>query len=157
MKSTQVIAAAALLAVAAVAHSQAEKPQTDIKAQALADPQKAPPPVQTKPVQTKPVQHKPFASVTDVVTAAHADAIKRLGDKAAKLNIQLLTAENATWQDGSLGCPEKGMNYTQAMVAGYRVRIRVGGEDWDYHASRRGALVLCPVSRARTPAPDSRD
>jgi len=42
--------------------------------------------------------------------------------------------------------------YTQALVPGYRVRIRAGGKELDYHAGRTGAPVLCPPGRAIPPA-----
>jgi hypothetical protein len=61
-----------------------------------------------------------------------------------------------TWSDGSLGCPKPGMLYTQALVPGYRVKLKVGSEVWDYHASERGGVVLCPPGLAREPGPSSR-
>jgi hypothetical protein len=48
-----------------------------------------------------------------------------------------------TWRDGSLGCPQPGMMYTQALVPGYQIVLRVGEETFDYHASERGHFVLC--------------
>jgi hypothetical protein len=44
--------------------------------------------------------------------------------------------------------------YTQALVPGYRVRLRGPAGEMDYHASARGALVLCPPGRAASPLPD---
>jgi hypothetical protein len=65
----------------------------------------------------------------------------------------LIGAEAVTWSDGSLGCPQPGMAYTQALVPGYRVRLRGPEGEMDYHASTRGALVLCPPGRAVKPVP----
>ena len=84
------------------------------------------------------------------VDAALADAAKRTGLKPADLKV--LSAEAVTWSDGSLGCPQPGMMYTQALVPGYRVQIRAGGQDLDYHASRMGLPVLCPPGRAVPPS-----
>jgi hypothetical protein len=33
----------------------------------------------------------------------------------------------------------------------------MGDQSWDYHASRRGGLVLCPAGRAEEPLPGDRD
>jgi hypothetical protein len=83
------------------------------------------------------------------VQAALADASRRTG--LATDALLVTSAEAVTWSDGSLGCPQPGMMYTQALVPGYRVRLRGPSGEMDYHASTRGALVLCPPGRA-TPA-----
>ena len=87
----------------------------------------------------------------DAVRAARADAARRTGVAAESL--ALVSAEDVTWSDGSLGCPQPGMSYTQALVPGYRVRLRGPAGEMDYHASARGALVLCPPGRAADPLP----
>ena len=87
----------------------------------------------------------------DAVQAARADAARRMG--VAVEPLVLLSAESVTWSDGSLGCPRPDMMYTQALVPGYRVRLRGPGGEMDYHASARGALVLCPAGRAVDPLP----
>ena len=63
------------------------------------------------------------------------------------------SAESVTWSDGSLGCPQPGVMYTQALVPGWRVRLRGPAGEMDYHASLRGAQVLCPLGRATPPVP----
>ena len=90
-----------------------------------------------------------------VIDAARSDAAKRSGLPAS--NLQVVSAEAVTWSDGSLGCPTKGMLYTQALVPGYRVQIKVGAEVWDYHASERGNVQLCPAGRSQKPAPGGRN
>ena len=90
-------------------------------------------------------------SLEDVVGAARADAARRTGVAAESL--VLLSAEAVTWSDGSLGCPQPGVMYTQALVPGYRVRLRGPAGEMDYHASARGSLLLCPAGRAVDPPP----
>jgi hypothetical protein len=85
------------------------------------------------------------------VDAALQDAARRTAIDRSKLEV--ISAEHVTWPDGSLGCPEPGVLYTMALVPGYRVRIRAGTEVLDYHASRRGNLVLCPPTRSVDPVP----
>ena len=83
--------------------------------------------------------------------AALADAARRSGLPVAQLAV--LSAEAVTWSDGSLGCPQPGLTYTQALVPGLWIRIRAGTESLDYHASERGALFSCPPERGVDPVP----
>jgi hypothetical protein len=89
-----------------------------------------------------------------IIEAALADAAKRSGLPPAQLTV--ITAEGVTWANGGLGCPRKGMLYTDAQVPGYRVKLRVRGEVWDYHASERGNVQLCPAGQSQEPAPGGR-
>lgn len=89
-----------------------------------------------------------------VVRAARADAARRTGLAADTL--ELLSADRVTWRDGSMGCPQPGMAYTQALVPGWRIRLRGMSQELDYHANTRGALVLCPAGHSVEPLPDGR-
>jgi hypothetical protein len=80
------------------------------------------------------------------------DAAMRTG--IAKGNLKVEGAIAVTWPDGSLGCPQPGMNYTMALVPGYRIKVRAGEQVLDYHASRRGYFVLCPAGMAMEPIVD---
>lgn len=86
-----------------------------------------------------------------IVAAARADAASRSGLPADR--IDLVSLQSVTWRNGGLGCPQPGMLYTDALVPGWRVRLRVDGQIWDYHASERGGLLLCPPGRSEEPAP----
>ncbi len=65
----------------------------------------------------------------------------------------ILRAEPVVWNDGSLGCPEPGMMYTQALVNGYWVVIDAAGEKYDFRVGRGGSFRLCPAGRGRPPLP----
>ena len=86
-----------------------------------------------------------------IARAAIEDATRRTGLDASTLKV--VSSEAVTWPDGGLGCPEPGMLYTMALVPGYRIRIQAGDKVLDYHASRRGILVLCPPERSVDPVP----
>jgi len=86
-----------------------------------------------------------------IVRAALDDAARRTGHDASTLKV--VSSEAVDWPDGSLGCPEPGMAYTMALVPGYRIRIQAGDSVLDYHANRRGHLILCPPGRSGDPAP----
>lgn len=61
----------------------------------------------------------------------------------ARASFTLIRAEAVTWSDGSLGCPQPGMFYTQALVEGYWVVWQVSDQPYDYRATQRGTFVLC--------------
>ena len=89
--------------------------------------------------------------LAEVVRAAREDAARR--SAVLPEAFETVSAESVTWSDGSLGCPQPDVVYTQALVPGYRVRLRGPDGEMDYHASARGALVLCPPGRAVDPVP----
>lgn len=79
-----------------------------------------------------------------------------LSDAAMTLSVplgqlQVVVTESVVWPDGSLGCPEPGFSYTQALVDGYRVVIVDGKTTLDYHAAANGTFKLCPSLRVSNP------
>lgn len=70
-----------------------------------------------------------------------ADAARRASVAADAVTI--VEARAVTWSDGSLGCPEPGQFYTQALVEGYRILVQAGGRQLDYRAGRNGQFKLC--------------
>lgn len=70
-----------------------------------------------------------------------ADAAARLGvDPSA---VKIVSAHAETFSDGSLGCPELGVMYTQALVDGYQVVVEANGTQLDYRGSGPGQFRLC--------------
>ena len=91
----------------------------------------------------------PVASgaVPDVVlNAAIADAAKVTGADPATITV--VSAEPKTWNDGSLGCPQPGQLYTQALVPGYQVILDANGKRMDYRATESGDVKLCENPKA---------
>jgi hypothetical protein len=80
-------------------------------------------------------------------------------NEAAKLagvpvqQLVIVRAEAVVWNDGSLGCPEPGMEYTQALINGYWPLIEAAGQTYDFRVDRGGSFRLCPESRGRPPLP----
>ena len=101
------------------------------------------------PAQPERPMNPTLESITEAVLK---DAATRTGIATAKLKVESTIA--VTWPDGSLGCPQPGMNYTMALVPGYRIKLRAGEQVLDYHASRRGYYVLCPAGMAVEPMVD---
>ncbi len=75
------------------------------------------------------------------VEQAKADLARRTG--LATDQIAVLAAQSVTWPDGSLGCPQPGMAYTQVQVDGLLIRLRAGGRDYEYHSGGPRAPFLC--------------
>ena len=69
------------------------------------------------------------------------DAQQRTG--VARSQLQIISTEKITWNDGALGCPQPDRMYTQAEVPGYRIRVRSVDQTLDYHAAETGRFVLC--------------
>jgi hypothetical protein len=75
------------------------------------------------------------------VEQAKADLAKRLGVEAAQVTV--VSSSEVTWPDGSLGCPEPGMNYTQALVPGSRIILESAGKQYHYHSGGTRPPFLC--------------
>lgn len=75
------------------------------------------------------------------VEQARQDLSKRLSIDPGK--IELLEASAVTWRDGSLGCPQPGMMYTQALVEGYRIKLSAAGKVYEYHGGGSRPPFLC--------------
>jgi hypothetical protein len=56
--------------------------------------------------------------------------------------IAITGASSVVWNDGSIGCPEPGMSYTQSLVDGARVTLLHGDVSYTYHQGGDG-LFLC--------------
>jgi hypothetical protein len=93
-----------------------------------------------------------MTTLQSATAAALSDAAGRTGVKRTELEV--LSAEAVTWSDGSLGCPQPGMMYTQALVPGFRIRVRAGEQLLDYHSGGGGKPSLCPRGRAVDPLPE---
>ena len=99
----------------------------------------------------------------EVRRAVVADAAKRFN--VAESAVVLTRAEQVTWPDGSLGCPQPGRMYTQMLVEGFRVAAKTTEGELRYHTDGRGNVVTCaagvagqrPADAAREGAPSGDD
>lgn len=81
---------------------------------------------------------------SDLLERIRADAATRSG--VAPGELEVVSASNVTWSDGSLGCPEPGKMYTMALVPGYHVVLRAGEQEFDYRATASGDFRVCANS-----------
>ncbi len=96
-----------------------------------------------------PVKQQTEPSIQVVARAARDDLAARWS--VTDEEIEVISARRVTWGDGSIGCPEPGMMYTQALVPGFYVHLRANGQDAYFHAGRNGRPVHCPAERSRPP------
>lgn len=80
---------------------------------------------------------------------AVADLMERLSVPAS--DVRVVTAEEVTWRDGSLGCPKKDRMYTMALVEGRRIVLEVDGKQYAYHAGGDKPPFYC--EHPKPPAP----
>ncbi len=101
------------------------------------------------PAESTAAETPPTSLVPPVTTAAGspreeaavADLAERLGvDHEA---ILVVDARDVTWPDGSLGCPQPGMNYIQVLTEGYLVVLEADGQRYEYHGGADGPLTFC--------------
>jgi hypothetical protein len=103
---------------------------------------------QREVLEQAPRQERPMQSDGDrllppehLLAPVLADAAGRTGLPAEDLVVK--GAWRRTWSDGSLGCPQPGMYYTQALVPGWQVILRAGERTLDYRLSDRGVFFPC--------------
>ena len=93
-------------------------------------------------------------SVGDQLTRQVAGAVTDLANRTgvAQDTITVRDARLVNWGSGAVGCPEKGKNYTDAIVPGVLLYLEINGEFFRYHGRSEGSLFLCPEERAIPPA-----
>jgi hypothetical protein len=117
------------------------------------------PPAPTKPTPTEPpptpsTEPDPTSETTmpdpipdelahsPMVQFAIADLRERLADPAAAIGV--VSVNEVEWPDGSLGCPQPDMAYTQVVVNGSKIVLSHGGIRYDYHQGGGGDPFYCP-------------
>ena len=110
-------------------------------------------PVSPLPIEVAPQDPAPLTGEVpqDLLDAVFDDLVERIGADREAIVVERSGA--VIWRDGSLGCPQPDMMYTQALVPGYQIVLRVGEATYDYHASDRGYFVLCDQGLAQEPLP----
>ncbi len=106
----------------------------------IAPPTRIPDPVEVGVAPTGQ-QVSTTAIPREVRRAVVADAAKRFN--VAESAVVLTRAEQVTWPDGSLGCPQPGRMYTQLLVEGFRVAAKTTAGELTYHTDGRGNVVNC--------------
>jgi|GEM_PF-913716 len=98
------------------------------------------------PEQVPFVIGTPIPAVTgetpiELLRAIQADLADQSGVDLSE--IRVVRDQMVIWSDGSLGCPQPEMMYTQALVPGYWVVLQVGDKEYDYRAAESGYFFRC--------------
>lgn len=89
------------------------------------------------------------------VAAAIADLAERKGIDAEEITV--VSNEEVTWRDGSLGCPEPGKMYSMALADGVRVVLEAAGETYAYHGGKSGTVRFCENPQEPVPSEETGD
>jgi len=81
--------------------------------------------------------------------AVVADAARRF--KVPESAVVLTRAQQVTWPNGALGCPEPGTMYTQSLVPGFRVVAKTSSGELLYHTDTQGDVRNCRVHEGVDP------
>lgn len=120
----------------------------------------AAPPEDPSPNATQPVEISPLSTPTPdsppqgdampkpsdpelqkLIETTVQDLAKRLS--VSEDQIELKEATEVTWPDSSLGCPNPGSFYTQALTPGYLIRLQNRDTTFEYHTDKRGLVIYC--------------
>ena len=99
------------------------------------------PPNDTSETRVKPIQPVD-PSPSGPVAAVIADLASRLGTDES--SITLVSQEEVTWPDGSLGCPQPDMSYIQVLVNGSLIVLESDGTIYEYHSGVGRDPFYCP-------------
>jgi hypothetical protein len=89
----------------------------------------------------------PSGTATELNAAKMAAITSDLAGRGVTGTITVIKSEAVTWSDGSLGCPEAGKVYTQALVAGMHVIVSVSGKKYDYRFGGTDTPKLCKATK----------
>ena len=102
--------------------------------------------------QANPSPNPLYYAQNKLLAYAKEDLAQRLGIPLEQ--IKLVSMEEVTWRDGSLGCPQPGMMYTQALVTGTLIILSVDDNHYRYHSGKGGIPFLCE-HKPQSPLPPS--
>jgi hypothetical protein len=91
---------------------------------------------------------QPPASSTTPAPGGGDDVRASVTDLAATLDVdpaevEVVSVEEVTWRNGSRGCAKPGDMYTQALIDGSRITLRVGERTYEYHSGGSRPPALC--------------
>jgi hypothetical protein len=94
------------------------------------------------------VEETPTGSTTPIPGSGSPNVQAAVEDLAAALDmdpteVEVVAVEEVTWRDGSRGCAQPGTMYTQALIEGSRITLRVAGTDYEYHSGGSRPPSLC--------------
>jgi len=108
----------------------------------LATPATTTPATTTLPTSIQPTATLPeSASLREAIDRATADLAKRLDVGVGSIGV--VSATERSWPDASLGCPQPGQVYAQAVTVGFEVVLDYTAVEYVYRGTDESALTLC--------------
>jgi hypothetical protein len=104
-------------------------------------------PIPSQPTQGEATHMNPLLPTTSafgmegLIDKAKQDLAQRLSIPISDIN--LVDAKEVVWSDGSLGCPQPDMLYTQAIMPGYLIKLKYDNREFEYHAGKSGTPMYC--------------
>jgi hypothetical protein len=83
-------------------------------------------------------------AIQNLVDQAKADLAERLTIGIEE--IDLIETRQVVWPDGSLGCPQPGMQDIQVLTPGTLILFEANGIQFEYHAGER-SILYCKKPR----------
>ncbi len=80
-------------------------------------------------------------SAEELVSLAKSDLAEQLG--VPEYDIALESVVVVVWPDGSLGCPQPGLEYVQVLTPGYQILLSYQGVESEYHSDGNSTVVKC--------------
>ena len=139
MKATRLANLAPMLLALAVA-ACATTPEGEPVRSDSSSPDAARPPAETVPPLGEAIAPE---GVPEQAWTAVLGALERELDGVNAADVHLVSVQAETWNDGSLGCPQPGEVYTQALVDGHRIVVEVDGEEFDFRVPSGGEPRRC--------------
>ena len=102
-----------------------------------ADTTEVPPVTESASTLSPTAQRMADIAITDLATRLDASA-----------DITVVSVEEVNWRNGSLGCPAKGMQYTQVVTPGTRIVLTHDGLTYEYHAGSGRDPFYCATPEA---------
>ena len=115
-------------------------------------------PVTVEPGQITPEPAEPgdlivpglSESTKMLVQAVRLDLSQRLNVDAGE--IEVVTIEEVTWRDSSLGCPRPNASYLQVLTPGFLIVLEAKGQQYFYHTRGVDHFILCERGRSGVPS-----
>lgn len=92
------------------------------------------PPAATGPQGTGTPEPAVPEEARPLVDLAKAELSRRKGIPLEQ--IRLVSLEEVSWPNGSLGYPKPGMVYIQVIIPGYRLILSDGAQNYEYHTDQ---------------------
>jgi hypothetical protein len=97
-----------------------------------------------RPPDVPPATRPPVLEVPAGIVELIEDEVSRLAGVPVD-QLTLVRADQITWPDGSLGCPQPGEMYTQSLVEGYWIVVQANDETFDFRVAEDGSFHRCEL------------